>query len=570
MSNKCGKVIYSREIRVYKLNRVMINGSAQIYFSIMNFVDIFKNPLPLISASAIGFLVVYILSDKLAVRKPRKHPRVASAVDRLTPYSRKIVFTLAVGWAVSVYVYASYSFRELWPSVTYMARMFGLSALVGLFMVLSLGLIRVYFPQLSINKLLLHASRSLGLSTFMFACLHAVCAFYVNLDGKINAVSFLSTRYKIALIFSSVAFVILFLMAITSVNSVIEWMSFRRWKRLHRFVHSAIILVLFHAFLIGSHFAVVAAPLPIVIMGIALSLLFLEAGAIYKKLQSSEMAQGHQRIKWRYAGLIVLVCAGMFTASLGLRSTYNQHAGHSMVYSDAYKIDVIAEPSVFSAGQAINLRIKITDKTTGQPWTSYTVVNEKLLHLIVVSEDMQQYQHLHPDYLSDGEFTVQYTPPIESTFYLYAEFAPTTATEALARSVLTTQNAPQLGGVPKLVEGSRTQLADQYSVRLDAPQILSTSQQHKLSFVVTDTQTGTEVSDFEPYLGVLGHLAIIHENKQTYLHVHPITLTGTKDANGGRTIDFTAQFTESGTYRLYLQFKTNGHLETAAYTVVVQ
>lgn len=533
----------------------------------MNLIDIFKNPLPLIAASAVVFLAVFILSDKLADKKPRKHPKFAAVVERLTPYSRKAVFAVALSWAIVVYAHAAYAFNEVDPAVTYMARMFGLSALSGLFLVLTLGVLRVYFPQLSINKLLLHASRGLGLSTFFFVCLHVMSAFYANLDGKLNAVLFLSGRHQIALLLSTTSFAILFLMAITSIDRVIDWMTFARWKKLHRFVHVAIILVLFHAFLIGSHFAVVAAPLPLIIIWLALSFLFLEAGAIYKKLQVSPLAANHQRIKWRYAALILLVCAGMLTTTLALKSTYNPHAGHSMVYNTSYAINVTATPSTFNAGQPVQLSVRVIDKATSQPWTAYSVVNEKLMHLIVVSEDMQHYEHLHPDYTGNGVFTVQFTPPLESTYYLYAEFAPSAATEALATAKLQTQQAPAVGAVPKLTEDLSEQRSGQYSVRLSSSGPFRANQNYQLSFNVFDDTSGKAVSTFEPYLGVAGHLAIIHENKQTYLHVHP---TGSATTNGKGSIDFNAQFSQPGMYRMYLQFKVGGQLQTAAFTVAVQ
>lgn len=533
----------------------------------MNLIDIFKNPLPMIAASATVFLAIFVLSDKVSSSKAaKKHPRFARAVERLLPYSRKVVFTIALLWAVGLYAYAAYSFSEVDPAITFLTRMYALSALGGLFLVLSLGVLRVYFPRLTINKLLLQASRGFGLSTFLFVALHALCAFFANLDGKPNAVLFLSPRHRLALLLSSGAFVILFSMAITSIDRVINWMTFPRWKKLHRFIHLVVILVLFHAFMIGSHFTVVAAPLPLLIIGLSLCFLFLEVGAIYKKLQQSELAKDHQRIRWRYVSLLLVVSAGMLVSSVALRSAYNPHAGHSMVYSNEYKIDVTPQPSNFNAGQPIELSIYITDKATGQPWTTYNIVNEKLLHLIAVSEDMQQYEHLHPDYVGEGKFVVGYTTPAEGTYYLYAEFAPTATTEALASAVLQTQNAPAVGNVPRLSETTRVQQSGGYSVQLNTDQTLRTAQTYQLSFKVRDITSGQELTSFEPYLGVLGHLAIIHENKQTYLHVHPT------QANPGntRSIDFSAQFTQPGMYRLYLQFKVNGQLQTVAYTVAVQ
>ncbi len=530
------------------------------------FVDIFKNPLPMIALSAAISLAVYFLSENLNGHPIKKHRRSDAFITKLTPYSRRVVFSVASLWAVSIYAYSAYSFQEVDPALSYMARMFGLSALGGLYLVLLLGVLRVYFPRLKINVLLLHASRGFGLATFMLACLHLLCAFIANLDGKLNALQFLSTRHQVALGLSSAAFIILFLLAITSVDRIIAWMSFSRWKKLHRFVHLAVILALFHAFLIGSHFTVVAAALPLLIILLSLTFLLLEVGAIYKKLQSlAKNSKDHKRLRLSYAALIVLACSGLFVANMALQSTYNPHAGHTMTYSDAYTIKVATEPTNFSAGQEIRLTLKVNEKKTGQPWTDYSVVNEKLLHLIVISEDMQQYEHLHPDYLGNGDFAVNFTPPIESTYYLYAEFAPSLNSEALASAVVKTSNAPPIGGVPPISEGPRTAVSGRYAVEFKTDQDLQAKTSYPITFTVKDTQTNEVITNFESYLGMLGHLAIIHENKLSYLHVHPTT-----NGKNGQPLTFSAQFPESGLYRMYLQFKHDGQLNAVAFTVRVQ
>lgn len=538
----------------------------------MNLIDVLKNPLPMIALAGVIFLAIYVLSEKNASKKVVKsqHNRDTSFYKYLTPISRKAVFTLSLAWAVGIFIYAAYAFNEVDPSVTFMARMYGLSALFGLYLVLLIGLTRVYFPKLSINGLLLHASRGFGLSTFLFVCLHVLSAFFANLDGKLNALSFLSVRHQIALSFSSVAFIILLLMASTSVDRVIAWMGFSRWKKLHRFVHLAVILILFHAFLIGSHLTVVAAPLPLIIIGASLTILFLEVGAIYKKMHQKIENKDTLSFKLASVGLVVLLCGGMLAASLALRSSYDPHAGHSMSYNDQYNIEVIPVPSDFSASQTINLRIRVTDKATSQPWTTYNIINEKLLHLIAISEDMQQYEHLHPDYVGDGEFSVSYTPPQESSYYLYAEFAPTQDTEALASTVIRTKGAPAPGAVPRLISDERVQSDDRYTVTLNSAETFRTGQQYSMQFTIADSATKNTITNFEPYLGVLGHLAIIHENKQDYLHVHPTLATTAVKSGDTQSIDFSAQFPRPGMYRLYLQFKYEGRLQTAAFTVEVQ
>ena len=64
----------------------------------------------------------------------------------------------------------------------------------------------------------------------------------------------------------------------------------------------------------------------------------------------------------------------------------------------------------------------------------------------------------------------------------------------------------------------------------------------------------------EPYLGAGGHLVALREGDLAYLHVHP---TG---GPGSGPVSFMTEFPTEGRYRLFLQFKHEGKVHTAAFT----
>ena len=72
----------------------------------------------------------------------------------------------------------------------------------------------------------------------------------------------------------------------------------------------------------------------------------------------------------------------------------------------------------------------------------------------------------------------------------------------------------------------------------------------------TITRDGEPVRT-EPYLGAGGHLVALREGDLAFLHVHP-----TDDASAR----FAATFPTAGRYRLFLQFKHEGRVHTAAFT----
>lgn len=98
------------------------------------------------------------------------------------------------------------------------------------------------------------ARRAIGVSAFYFAFLHAAIALFGQLGG-IGQIQYLPDLFKWSLLGGAVALVVLAMMAVTSFDKVIKFMSFRKWKWLHRLVYTAGVLVILHIWMIGTHLA---------------------------------------------------------------------------------------------------------------------------------------------------------------------------------------------------------------------------------------------------------------------------------------------------------------------------
>jgi hypothetical protein len=103
---------------------------------------------------------------------------------------------------------------------------------------------------------------------------------------------------------------------------------------------------------------------------------------------------------------------------------------------------------------------------------------------------------------------------------------------------------------------------DGYAVELQRPARLSAGQEAQLTFRIT--RNGQPVSDLEPYLGSYGHLVALHAPELAYSHVHP----NSADRSSG-VITFDTELSQPGTYRLFLQFQTDGRVHTVAFTQTV-
>ncbi len=102
------------------------------------------------------------------------------------------------------------------------------------------------------TKRLEFARRAIGVSAFYFALLHTLIALFGQLGG-FGQLAYLPDVFKWSLIGGLVALIVLSLLAITSFDRVIKFMTFRRWKWLHRFIYIGGILAMLHIWTIGTH-----------------------------------------------------------------------------------------------------------------------------------------------------------------------------------------------------------------------------------------------------------------------------------------------------------------------------
>ena len=89
--------------------------------------------------------------------------------------------------------------------------------------------------------------RMLGLLTYFYALLHLLC--YSWLDMGFNWADTVRDIGKRPFIWAGFgAFVLLTLMAATSLNRAVRWLGSKRWQRLHQSVYAVAVLSLLHFF----------------------------------------------------------------------------------------------------------------------------------------------------------------------------------------------------------------------------------------------------------------------------------------------------------------------------------
>lgn len=112
-------------------------------------------------------------------------------------------------------------------------------------------------------------------------------------------------------------------------------------------------------------------------------------------------------------------------------------------------------------------------------------------------------------------------------------------------------------------EPSRTATVDGYTVTLHGGLRPGSPEELRLKVA----KGGREVTDLQPYLGACGHLVALRSGDLAYLHVHPDSAPGDGATAPGPDVSFTATAPSEGSYRLFLDFKHEGRVRTAAFTV---
>jgi hypothetical protein len=211
-------------------------------------------------------------------------------------------------------------------------------------------------------------------------------------------------------------------------------------------------------------------------------------------------------------------------------------------------------PQRLVAGRTATWRFTITD-CDGNALQDFEPENGKLLHLIVVRSDFTSYQHLHPEPQADGSWTTEIETPLPGRYRAMADFV----IDGRKYVVGTDLRVPGRGVDEPLPSPALRASVDGYDVELQRPAELEAGEEAQLTFRVT--RNGRPVRDLEPYLGAYGHLVALHAPDLAYSHVHP---NGTDRESGAMTFD--TELDRDGTYRLFLQFQTDGRVHTAAFT----
>lgn len=250
----------------------------------------------------------------------------------------------------------------------------------------------------------------------------------------------------------------------------------------------------------------------------------------------------------------------------------------------SYKIQVTSQPNSIDPKKPITFKYKIKNDK-GEILKNYTIAHEKIMHFILVRKDLQNFQHLHPEFNQlTSEFTVPITFPDDGPYRLFPDFTP--GEENPQKLPVTVSHDVEVGNSSKYFAQSAvsdTEMSkkyDPYEINFNIPEDVKAKQE--FTYTITVEKDGKPVTNLDKYLGALGHSVILKEETLDFIHTHALDSSSGENATGGHNmnamqqdtnaesgpdINFTTTLPDPGVYKIFSQFKHEGKVQTVDYIV---
>ncbi len=257
--------------------------------------------------------------------------------------------------------------------------------------------------------------------------------------------------------------------------------------------------------------------------------------------------------------------------------------------------DLTVTPKTPTVGQEASLTIALQNVQDGRsagPITDLSIEHDRLMHVIIVSEDLKSFAHIHaedfgaitPEMIKNGRFNLRYTFPKAGRYTIAVNYY-VRAQQFLFQFFVDVAGNPKMD--PQDNDLSRTKNIEGYDIKLDAPQQVKAGTLTKLTYTIM--KDGRPVTDINPYLSAGMHIGILDQDLQSFVHAHgspPPPASAAIQAffernyanfhnhfvpdTFGPTIEARVTFPHPGLYRIFGEFKHQGKVIPTSFMVKVE
>jgi hypothetical protein len=256
-----------------------------------------------------------------------------------------------------------------------------------------------------------------------------------------------------------------------------------------------------------------------------------------------------------------------------------------------FRLELRTEPADVHPGQSITLLLTFLRPGSGEVVRDFEIVHTKPLHLFVISQDLEFFEHIHPQMRHDGTWSIETAVPRSGNYQVFCDFMPKGGSGQFLTALFSTADSADdlTAHAAHLVPDKtfRKSVDDMTATVSFDPRQPTSCQYAHLNFYLTDSKTGRPITDLQTYLGQFSHMLLMSEDLQYYVHSHPINLVVEQEdaaetpeyiippdadldaIRGGPRVTFDALLPKPGVFRAWAQFQRNNQVRTIAFTFAV-
>jgi hypothetical protein len=217
-------------------------------------------------------------------------------------------------------------------------------------------------------------------------------------------------------------------------------------------------------------------------------------------------------------------------------------------------LQLSASAAKFKAGEEVRFRLDAGGIR------HFEFVHERPIHFLVISADLGDFDHIHPQLASGDRYEVTYTFPRGGAYRLWADFS-------------LPGEAPRVESWDVIVDGPKGPQPAHQDPVLRADLISREPLRTGRDIPITLKLHGAD-EKLEPYLGAWAHVIIVSDDLSSFIHAHP--LDGAPSAVHSHVlgptpseIHIVTSFPRPGKYKLWAQFQRSGQVVTLPFLLDV-
>lgn len=301
----------------------------------------------------------------------------------------------------------------------------------------------------------------------------------------------------------------------------------------------------------------------------------------------------------RYGRIAMVVATAVVLGTLALGKWWWNAEAADLVHKMLYQPPALNASLL--AGNRLVLRIdeNFWHQLRKKSWSMRLIPDHgHIMHLFLLRiPAMDRFYHLHPAQSQEGTFTIDLPNVTAGHYQIFADIVRESGfPETMVREI----DLPGIAGKTLTGDdsaavaaplGDSTSLSESAAALPDGGQMVSERDRSapsvgKLSFFRfrVEDDHGNVVTDLEPYMGMAGHAVFVRSDRAVFAHVHPVGSIpmaaldiAQKDAgvqprrmhqHGASVpaeVSFPYGFPQPGDYRIFVQVKRAGKVETGVF-----